>query len=256
MKDLWNVRMRASRRLGRNLKAREIHISGAEGLYESPDIQKATKKFIKRALEHPKGKPDKIFITIEKVKRRPKNISSLPVSTIECKRPSESKYIIMRILKAVGISEKSIKKAFDIVKKGNMRGAAIISLKKAQRLEPDKERGVRVSRFGISKNALRELSFKLSRYGINREIVKEAIVLASKVLSCKGIVAELCISDDPNYTTGYVSSHHFGYLRIPNIKKAGSKTGGRTFFVKENSDVEHIIEYLERSPVMIYKIGL
>ncbi len=160
MKNLWNVRMRASKRLGRNLKAREVHISGAEGLYEGQDIQKATKKFIIRALEHPRGEPDRIFITIEKVKRRPKNIRSLPVSTIECKTPSESRHIIMRILKALGISEKSIKKAFNIVKRGNMRGAAIISLKKAHRFDPDKERGVRASRLGISKNALRELYFK------------------------------------------------------------------------------------------------
>lgn len=248
--------MRASKTVSRSTsKVRDIHISGAEGLYEDEDIQGATRKFIKRALEHKRGKADKIVITVEKIKNKPRIISSLPVSTINCKSPSEAKRIIRLILKSLDVSETSIEKAFKIIRKDNMRGAAIISIKKGHRFEPDKERGVRVSRLGISKPALRELSLKLSRHGINREIVKEALILASKVSSCKEVIAELCISDNPDYTTGYVSSRHLGYLRIPNIKNKGSKMGGRVFFIKEGSNVENLIEYLEKSPVIIAKIG-
>jgi 6-carboxyhexanoate--CoA ligase len=136
-----------------------------------------------------------------------------------------------------------------------MRGACVITAKKSKRLEPDKKRGIRVSRLGITNSAFKELSSKLSKYKIDNEIVQEALILASKVLSCKHVIAELCMSDDPDYTTGYVASRDFGYVRIPHIKKQGSKSGGRVFFVKEGIDIGNIMEYLERKPVVVNKIS-
>jgi 6-carboxyhexanoate--CoA ligase len=85
--------------------------------------------------------------------------------------------------------------------------------------------------------------------------VREALTLASKVLSSRRIIAELCVSDDPDYTTGYIASRKFGYVRIPNIKSAGSKEGGRAFFVKEGAGIKEISNYLERVPVMIMEIA-
>lgn len=252
--------MRASRQVrskvnSQDSKISEMHISGAEGLYEKSDIQKIARRFIQRALEHPKAIPDKILITIEDIKQRPSLIEALPVITVSCGTPAEGRSIVTKILESLGISEKSINSAFVIIKKGQMRGAAIITLKKGCRLEPDRERGVRVSRLGITKSALKVLSSKLSRYGINKEIVKEAIILASKVSSCKGIVAEICVSDDPSYTTGYVASRQFGYVRIPNIKHKGSKIGGRAFFVSEETNVEDLINYFEKKTIIINKIA-
>ena len=61
--------------------------------------------------------------------------------------------------------------------------------------------------------------------GLNNTTVKEAIILASKVAACRQVTAELCISDDPGYTTGYISSKKYGYVRIPHIKKKGEKNG-------------------------------
>ena len=49
--------------------------------------------------------------------------------------------------------------------------------------------------------------------------VKEALMLASKAASWPDVIAEVCISDDPDYTTGYIASKELGYLRIPNIKR-------------------------------------
>ena len=40
---------------------------------------------------------------------------------------------------------------------------------------------------------------------INTTTVKEALILASK-LHHAHIIAEVCISDDPDYTTGYFAS--------------------------------------------------
>ena len=34
-----------------------------------------------------------------------------------------------------------------------------------------------------------------------------------------GVVAELCWSDDPDYTTGYVAGKNIGYVRIKPIYK-------------------------------------
>jgi 6-carboxyhexanoate--CoA ligase len=134
-----------------------------------------------------------------------------------------------------------------------MRGAALITSKCGYRLEPDVKRGVRASRLGIDSAVLKVLSRRLQKCGINTDIVKEALILASKVTSCKHVIAELCVSDDPHYTTGYVASKHFGYLRIPHIKPQGSRSGGRAFFVNEGAQVKKIINYLEEIPVLVTK---
>ena len=59
------------------------------------------------------------------------------------------------------------------------------------------------------------------------------------------------MSDDPDYTTGYVAAPSVGYLRIPNMKLMGSSHGGRVFFLKPGADVEKMIEYLERKAVLM-----
>ena len=82
--------------------------------------------------------------------------------------------------------------------------------------------------------------------------MREALVLASKVQSAEGIVGELCWSDDPDYTVGYVACNGV-YHRIPNMKKLGSHIGGRVFFVQPEIDRESVIEYLEKAPVLVQR---
>jgi 6-carboxyhexanoate--CoA ligase len=253
--------MRASRKIKirnskfeiRNSQCNEIHISGAEGLYGASDVQKVVKDYIKRAISHSKGKPDKIIITIEEIEQKPREISALPIMTVCCRKPTEGENIVINLLKSLGISKQAINTAFELIKKGEMRGAAVITTEKGKRLEPDKKRGVRASWLGIDKAALKLLSSRLSGYKINTDTVKEAVILASKVASFDDILAELCVSDDPDYTTGYVASKKFGYVRIPNIKYGGSISGGRAFFVREKTNIERLIRYLERTPALITK---
>ena len=78
------------------------------------------------------------------------------------------------------------------------------------------------------------------------------IVLASKVQSAEGIVGELCWSDDPDYTVGYVACNDI-YHRIPSMKEFGSNLGGRVFFVKPNTDLDCVITYLEKAPVLVQR---
>jgi len=249
--------MRASQTIAeKDTKRREMHISGAEGLYAKSELQKTVAKYIERAMSHPKGKADQINVTIEEIKQKPLMIQALPVTTVNCKSLSKGRHLVREMLYSLEISHVAIDRAMALLTRGNMRGAALITSENGVRLEPDQERGVRVSRLGIDKKAWNLLASRLSRQGINTDAVKEALILASKVASAKDIIAELCISDDPDYTTGYVASGKYGYLRIPNIKRKGSKIGGRAFFIREGVRTEAIITYLEKVPVIISEVSL
>jgi 6-carboxyhexanoate--CoA ligase len=133
-----------------------------------------------------------------------------------------------------------------------MRGAMLMDIE-GVRLEPDLLRGVRVIRMGITQKAAAELSKKLGRLGLNNNTVKEALILASKVHRHRIVLGELCISDDPNYTTGYIATRTHGYIRLPRIKKRGVSYGGRAFFIA-GGEVKELIRYLQRTPVLINDI--
>jgi 6-carboxyhexanoate--CoA ligase len=213
-------------------------------------------EYIDRAISHPRGRADRITITIEKINQKPILISSLPLVTAECRDISQAEDIIQQLLSSNSIDEKAINRALGIVYgKNAMRGASLMLSGSGKRTEPDRQRGTRVSHMGIGSNALRGLSLELQRHGINMQTVQEALVLASKVSSCGDIIAELCVSDDPDYTTGYVASRHTGYVRIPHIKKKGSKSGGRVLFIREDADPGPVFEYLEKTPVIINRIS-
>ena len=229
-----------------------VHISGAEGIYAKSEISTIIQEYITRARNHPKGKPDSIVITIEKIRQKPKHVSALPVSTVECCSTPQASTIIKRLLTMSGISTKAITTALRIVQnKETMRGAALILSQSGKRVDPGRLRGVRASRMGISKTAENALSAALKQQAIDTATVREAITLASKVASCNDVVAELCISDDPDYTTGYVASKKLGYVRIPCIKKKGSKAGGRVFFLDDEADIPAVMRYMEKTPVII-----
>lgn len=241
---IYSVRMRASKG--------DMHISGAEGLFAGSEIERAAAEYVNRAITHPRGTPDEINITVEKIKKRIEKIKALPVKTLDCKDPGRAFDAVVRLLSDAGISDKSINGALKIiVSLKTMRGAAIMDAINGLRLEPDMKRGIRLSRMGIDDAALLKLSRKLARLKIDTDTVREALILASKAAHHKDIIAELCVSDDPDYTTGYVASKSNGYVRVPNIKMRGSHNGGRVFFVGSGADIESLIEYLELQPVMI-----
>jgi len=95
-----------------------------------------------------------------------------------------------------------------------MRGAMIIDARTGDRMEPDQERGVRASRFDWTDDALEAINRKLAVIGLTHFRTREALALATKVAHAPGMVAELCWSDDPDYTAGYVASRATGYVRF------------------------------------------
>ncbi len=233
----------------------DFHISGAEGIYGAEKIDRICSDYIARALEHPRGRPDTIVITLESIIERPVKAPLLPVTTADCLSPESAWNIIVSRVSALGVSDRAMAAALRVLRsEKTMRGASLISSQSGRRLEPDKARGIRVSRLGIDSMSEKILHKRLASMKIYTVTVKEALILASKVVSCKDIIAEICISDDPDYTTGYVASRATGYLRIPNIKRLGEMHGGRVFFLRPDADIEKTINYLERRAVILESI--
>lgn len=241
----YSVRMRSVRN--------GAHLSGAEGIYEKDDVIDIVKEYTGRAFTHDKGRADEIRLTIEELKERPCKISSLPLCTLKTRNPEAVQKAVFKILSSIGITERAVDEAFKSLTIGvTMRGAMLMDIE-GVRLEPDLLRGVRVTRMGISKKAESTLSRQLAKLDLNNDTVKEALVLASKVHKYPMVLGELCISDDPNYTTGYIASRAFGYIRLPHIKKRGIPYGGRTFFIT-GGEVKELIKYLQMTPVLIDNI--
>ena len=257
---MLSIKMRAAKEAGSQKpkrgdqysKRREVHISGAEGIYKDADAARIVGEYAMRAMHHPRGGPDRIVITVEKMRQKPFMTRTLPVTTLKCRSVPEAQESISRILAASGISEKAVKSALGVVYgEKTMRGASLICAGSGKRIEPDRKRGVRATCLGITDAAERSLSALLSKEGLNNTTVKEALVLASKVAACSLILAELCVSDDPDYTTGYVSSRRYGYVRIPGIKRRGISGGGRVFFVGDNADRGAVTCFLEETPLLV-----
>ncbi len=249
---MYSVRMRAEKG-GK-------HISGAERLVCEGEIQKSVHSLTERALSHERGKPDFVNISVEAVKSPVKNLASLPVILHNAGNVMDGRNAARKILEFLGIPSSCIKKALSLLENGpsngeSMRGAIIMDME-GNRLEPDKHRGVRATRMDISEKAAEELEISLSGKGLSSNFthVKEALVLATKVALIDGSVAELCWSDDPDYTAGYVASKKLGYIRIPHLKENGDSRGGRVFFV-DNIDLSGYINEIENKPVLIDRFG-
>ena len=83
----------------------------------------------------------------------------------------------------------------------------------------------------------------------------EEIALATKVAYAPNIIGEICISDDPNYVTGYIASKEIGYVRITKLKEMGSQEGGRIFLYRgDQSEVQNCIDYLSKQKVLVRNI--
>ena len=249
---MFSVRMRASRD--------NNHISGAELLVPEQEISASVMSLMGRAMSHQRGKPDNLNISIEEINVCINKITSLPLKLLASDNVEGSKKAAKHILRASRIPQFCIEKAFSLLEMGpangkSMRGAIVMDMQ-GNRLEPDKQKGIRASRIDITEEAALELANSLSDKGLSPYYIqiKEALVLASKVASVKGTIAELCWSDDPYYTTGYVASKKMGYVRIPHLKNAGEHQGGRVFFVDDIDLTDYIYE-MQRSPVLVNRFA-
>ena len=232
----YSVKMRASR-------AGE-HTSGAEKIVPEASVPSVAALLASRALAHPKGSPDFLNIKVEAQPREIRRIKALPVTTHETRTAEEGLSLAASLLAGDGVSRIGEIMAL-FPESHSMRGAMLLDADTLERLEPDRARGVRATYMDDAASLEKGTARGKNHYA-------EAIVLASKVQDAPGIVAEICVSDDPDYVTGYVASKRLGYRRITTIKEKGDPRGGRIFLYRgPRARVAETIEYLERTPVLV-----
>ena len=215
------------------------HISGAERIVDKNEIAAVVLNLLKRGQQHPNGEADFMILKIDKIQQEITNISPLEVSTPPSRNLEEAKALILNELEQIGLNGQGIWDLLYSLK--NLRGAALVDAKTLERLDPDIQRGVRATNMDYA-----------GKHSETKDHFKEALCLASKVASCPYILCELCISDDPEYTTGYFASKERGYVRIANIKSKGDTKGGRIFvFNGQPQDITKCINYLEKCSVMV-----
>lgn len=171
-------------------------------------------------------------------------MDALPVVTYKTQTPEEGQQLILTILSRLGISNG--KDILCILNESwELRGAILLDVDSLKRLENDPARGIRATYMdAASHNSVQELNGK--------NPYEEAIVLATKVANAPNIIGEICISDDPNYTTGYFASIETGYVRITNMKRIGSEKGGRLFLYRGScAEVQTTTAFLEKQCVIV-----
>ncbi|MBQ7081724.1 MAG: 6-carboxyhexanoate--CoA ligase [Fibrobacter sp.] len=245
--DYYSLKMRASQHVGEGENSHEQHISGAERIVSRDSVEAVCTAMVRRAMTHSKGDPDFINVKIEKVHESDIQIlKSLPVTRIDVETWQEGLEKAFELVgeAAAGIREKLpelLRETFP------MRGAMLYDIATGERLEPDHARGVRATYM----DALHSSVVDSCKNHFN-----EAIVLATKVANAPGMVAEFCVSDDPNYITGYVASKELGYVRIMKMKEMGDENGGRIFlFDSRKASAEECIEYLQKKKVLVDVVG-
>ena len=228
---LYGVKMRAS--LG------GVHVSGAERIVDAKRIAPTLSALARRALGHERGVPDSINLKVE-AQSDVLRIKALPVTTFTVADAAEGWAKVAEILSVAGfVRTREICGLFK--ETYSMRGAMLLDADTLERLEPDRERGVRAT----------NMDSEPSPPADHKNHFIEALALASKVLAAPGIVGEVCVSDDPEYVTGYVATPD-GYHRITVLKKAGDPSGGRIFLYRGPRDaVGATIRFLEKQAVVV-----
>ena len=239
--DLYSIKMRASQQVDGANK----HISGAEKILTEQQVYGCVNSLIERGLHHDKGEADFLNIKIEKVAQDElQYLDALTVTTVEVDDYQQGLAQIDAFLAEIGAPGLDALKPF-LEQSYAMRGAMLLDVKTLTRLEPDPDRGIRATYMDQDRSGTQNVTNFKNHY-------EEAIVLATKVVNCPGIIGEICISDDPNYVTGYVASREVGYRRITKLKPLGSENGGRIFlFDSDQASVDEAINYLQRTRVIV-----
>jgi len=222
------------------------HVSGAERIGKYKEIKDIVYELLERPKEY-----DEINVKIERVEVKEID-RALPIKSYTFKDVEEARGFTVSLLEQEGIKASVLKKLFRELdtgaspEGGNMRGAMLVDIESGERIEPDKSRGIRTIK--VDWNLRKEIIKYLLEKGYTLRTV-DALAIATKNIHC-GVVAEVCWSDDPDYTTGYVASRKLGYTRISPLKKRGNPYGGRIYFVKRK-ERDRVIKCLEEEAFLI-----
>ncbi|QDR79958.1 6-carboxyhexanoate--CoA ligase [Sporomusa termitida] len=245
---LYSVRMRAAQ--GGPHERGGKHIAGAERLVERELLTATAAAMLERALSHSRGTADFTNLIVEAVPAGDiRTVSCLPVISVAAADVKAGRALALAALIKAGVTPAAAAAGLQVLQDtNNRRGAIIAAACTGVRLDTSGERGIRVSRMD---SADQPAYWRwLERQGYTNVHIREALILATKVMAAPGIVAELCWSDDPEYMAGYVATPA-GYTRFTRLKPYGSDSGGRILFVKKNTDMAELINYLRFQPVFI-----
>ena len=245
-KKLFSIRMRASNG--------DTHISGAERIVGEGYINDVVSELISRAYTHERGIPTNINIAIDSLEGREiLALPPLPVRSLNAADVAKGREIAVAELVRAGVSETAAISGMAAITAGNaIHGAIVMDPLSGKRLETGVAKGIRARAVDYDETFLPALNRELELAGLGNSRLADALALATKVASAPGSVAELCISDDPGYITGYIASLKYGYIRITPLKPKGDLAGGRVFFVdRDHFDIEAYTAYLRETPVLV-----
>ena len=243
---LYSIKARSSRD--------NIHISGAERIVNSLNLERTVLNTLKRVNRE---EADFISIKIEKLKETPIILEkSLCIKSLKFDNFKVANgFAINQLAKITGIDKNKLEKFINLIHLGaspdgeNMRGAMIVN-QRGERVELDSYRGVRTTTVDFINRE--EILKRLVKFGFTDRTL-DALALSTKNLYNDNILAEYCISDDKNYTTGYIAYKNY-YLRLSPLKEKGNNKGGRIYFVKNETDIRELYNYLENFPILIRDI--
>ena len=236
--DLFSIKMRASQ------AAR--HISGAERIVTGAAAADFANALTLRALKHANGEPDEIHLKLTRLNPAALlHLNALPVSELFFPEVSAARAELQHLLEQEGFSRSDELLRMLLEQGPGMRGALLVHADSLERLEPDHTRGVRATNMDDAQSAHRPPEAAKNHF-------HEALVLATKVANAPGMLCELCISDDPDYTIGYYASKTAGYVRIGPLKEKGDPRGGRLFLWRGTTEeLAKTLEFLEQQPVLV-----
>ena len=228
------------------------HVSGAERLVPFTDAADTVLELLARAAAA--NAQTDVVVNVEDV--APADIVSIPslaMRTVDVDGHLNGQGLAREALRALGVSRVACEVGFDLLNSGpnptggNMRGAILMDHLTGARLEPNSERGVRVSRVDMPPADRARMR---AEGGGSRRM--DALILASKVAQLPCVAADLGWSDDPTYAPGYVASSDRGYVRFTTLKAPGSPFGGRVYFVRRAEfDPGRDVPRLERQPTLV-----
>jgi 6-carboxyhexanoate--CoA ligase len=235
------------------------HLSGAEDLVLEKDLGEKIQEFSRKLFPFLENathlSPVQLIITVDPIPDGTileRNL--LPVQIMNSHSKPETLTGLHSLLSEI-LQNGSASKILDIfheeILSKKVRNGAFLITPSGKFLMSDLPDGVRTTHVGcepgLRKHLEQELSSILQKP--NHRFL-EALILSSKVLSSEDILLELCVSDDPHYSTGYMASRPFGYVRIPHLKPEGHAMGGRLYVVKENVDLPNLLGFLRTKPVL------
>ena len=253
---LYSIRMRAF--------LEQKHLAGGEDIVDTSALPTRILELFDQGMstssKNPLAPPHSINIRIDPVHME--EIRNIPLLPVFCLQSTSHEKTWAFLTKAFERMEAIFgtpamathRHARDLLSKDHttLSGASLL-LSGGEHLTPDGT-GIRVTHFGIRPGLRTELMQESAVHlaGSGRRFI-EALQISSKILSHQETAFELCLSDNPDYTTGYLSVRGVGYIRLPFLKHPGLPSGGRIIGIRKSFDqatLSEIIHYLTEVPVL------